>query len=89
MKVLTKTLCAGMMIALVAGCASNGTYVPSLPPHARAAYLDYQDLPENKPLFTLKTTNIVATGQNNRQDFLNFKDSFPDRDVFTKFLQND
>ncbi len=48
MKVLTKIVCAGMLVALVAGCASDGPYVPKLPPHAQAMYLDFQKQPNNK-----------------------------------------
>ncbi len=48
MKVLTRILCVGMFTALVAGCASNGPYVPTLPTHAQAMFMDYQSLPDNK-----------------------------------------
>ena len=48
MKVLTKVLCVGMMIAVVAGCASDVVYVPSLPTHAQSLYLDYQSQQDNK-----------------------------------------
>ena len=48
MKVLAKLMCVGMFVALVAGCASDGPYVPALPTHAQAQYLDYQSKPGNK-----------------------------------------
>jgi len=37
-----------MLIALVAGCASEGPIVPRLPTHAQALYMDYQSKPDNK-----------------------------------------
>lgn len=48
MKVLTKLLCVGMFVVLVAGCASDGPYVPTLPTHAQSLYMDYQSQPKNK-----------------------------------------
>jgi len=48
MKVLTRILGVGMMIAMVAGCASDGPYVPRLPTHAQSLYMDYQSKPDNK-----------------------------------------
>ena len=48
MKVLTKLMCVGLFSVLVAGCASDGPYVPELPTHAQTLYLDYQSKPDNK-----------------------------------------
>ena len=48
MKVLTKLMCVGVFVSLVAGCASDGLYVPDLPTHAQTLYMDYQKMPENK-----------------------------------------
>ncbi len=48
MKLLSRILCAGMLIALISGCASNGPYVPELSPTAKAMYMDYQAKPMNK-----------------------------------------
>ncbi len=48
MKVLTRILSVVAILALVAGCASDGVYVPSLPTHAQALYMDYQSQPGNK-----------------------------------------
>lgn len=47
MKVLGKILCVGMVVTLIAGCASD-VYVPQLPPHAQAKLLDYFEQPNNK-----------------------------------------
>ena len=48
MKVLTKILCVGILIAVVSGCVSDGPYVPKLPTHAQTLYMDYQQQPDNK-----------------------------------------
>ena len=48
MKLLTRFLCAGVFVSIVAGCASNSSYVPRLPTHAKAMYADYLNMPGNK-----------------------------------------
>lgn len=48
MKVLTKVLGVGLLVALISGCATNTAYVPKLPPHAQAMLLDYNKRPANK-----------------------------------------
>jgi len=48
MKVLARMLCAGMLISIIAGCASSSSYAPSLPTYAKAQYLNYLDMPGSK-----------------------------------------
>jgi hypothetical protein len=49
MKVLAKFLCVGVLISVVAGCASNDSvYVPKVPPGVQAQLLDYFAQPDNK-----------------------------------------
>lgn len=48
MKVLTKFLFVSVVVAMLAGCASNIVYIPKIPPHAQAKLLDYFEQPDNK-----------------------------------------
>lgn len=48
MKTLVKIFSVIVVLALVAGCASNVVFVPKIPPHAQAKLLDYHEQPENK-----------------------------------------
>jgi len=48
MKVFAKILSVSMILALIAGCASDVVYVPRIPPQAQAKLLDYLDEPDNK-----------------------------------------
>ena len=48
MKVLAKILFISTIVALVAGCATDVVYVPKLPTHAQAKFLDYLEQPDNK-----------------------------------------
>ncbi len=48
MKVFTKFLSASVLVAMLAGCASDAVYVPKIPPHAQAKLLDYFEQPDNK-----------------------------------------
>ena len=49
MKVFARFLFASVLVAMLAGCASNDVaYVPKIPPHAQAKLLDYFEQPDNK-----------------------------------------
>ena len=48
MKVLAKILCFSTIVAVVAGCATDVVFVPRLPTHAQAKFLDYLEQPDNK-----------------------------------------
>lgn len=48
MKVLARFLFASVLVAMLAGCASDVAYVPKLPPEAQAKLLDYLEQPDNK-----------------------------------------
>lgn len=48
MKVFARFLFVSMVVALIAGCASNVVYVPKIPSHAQAKLLDYYKQPNNK-----------------------------------------
>ena len=48
MKMLAKFLCISTVVTLIAGCASDVVYIPRLPPHAQAQFLDYLEQPDNK-----------------------------------------
>lgn len=48
MKVFTRFLFVFVVVAIVAGCASNVVYIPKIPPHAQAKLLDYFEQPGNK-----------------------------------------
>jgi hypothetical protein len=48
MKVFAKFLFVSVVVALVAGCASDTVYIPKVPPHAQAKLLDYYKQPGNK-----------------------------------------
>lgn len=48
MKVFVRFLFASVLMAVLAGCASDVAYVPKIPPHAQAKLLDYFEQPDNK-----------------------------------------
>jgi hypothetical protein len=48
MKVFARFLFVSVIVAMVAGCASDSIYVPQIPPHAQAKLLDYFEQPDNK-----------------------------------------
>ncbi len=48
MKVLVRFLFVSAAMAVIAGCASDGVYVPKVPPQAQAKLLDYYKQPNNK-----------------------------------------
>lgn len=48
MKVLVRFLFVSMVVAMVAGCASNTVYIPKIPPCAQAKLLDYFEQPDHK-----------------------------------------
>ena len=48
MKVFVRVLSVSFVVALIAGCASDVAYVPTVPPRAQAKLLDYNKQPENK-----------------------------------------
>lgn len=48
MKVFARVLFASVLVAMLAGCASDVVYVPKIPPHAQAKLLDYFEQPDNK-----------------------------------------
>ena len=48
MKAILKGLCVGVIVAFIAGCASDFVYVPKIPPQAEAKLLDYFNQPDNK-----------------------------------------
>jgi hypothetical protein len=49
MKVFAKFLFVSVMVAMLAGCASdNAVFIPKVPPHAQAKLLDYFAQPDNK-----------------------------------------
>lgn len=48
MKVFTRFLFVSVVVAIVAGCASNIVYIPKIPPQAQAKLLDYFEQPGNK-----------------------------------------
>jgi hypothetical protein len=48
MRVFVKFLFVSVVVAMIAGCASNTVYVPKIPPRAQAKLLDYFEQPESK-----------------------------------------
>jgi hypothetical protein len=48
MKALVKVLSVSVLLAVVAGCASDVYYVPQLPTEAQAKLLDYYKQPKNR-----------------------------------------
>lgn len=48
MKLFAKIFVVSMVVALIAGCASDTVYVPRTPPQAQAKLLDYFEQPDNK-----------------------------------------
>jgi len=48
MKVFVRFLFVSVVVAMVAGCASNTVYVPKIPSRAQAKLLDYFEQPESK-----------------------------------------
>ncbi len=48
MKVFVRFLFASVLVAVLAGCASDVAYIPKIPPHAQAKLLDYFEQPDNK-----------------------------------------
>ena len=48
MKLFMRFLFVSVVVAMIAGCASDTVYVPKIPPRAQAKLLDYFEQPENK-----------------------------------------
>ena len=48
MRVFVRFLFVSVVVAMVAGCASNTVYVPKIPPRAQAKLLDYFEQPDSK-----------------------------------------
>jgi len=48
MKVFMKFLFVSIVVAMIAGCASDTVYVPRVPPRAQAKLLDYFEQPDSK-----------------------------------------
>jgi hypothetical protein len=48
MKFLLKILPVSVIVAVMAGCASDHAYIPKIPTAAEAKLLDYYEQPENK-----------------------------------------
>ena len=48
MKSVIKSFCAMAVVSILAGCASNGVFVPKVPVKAQMKILEYNDLADNK-----------------------------------------
>ena len=71
MKVFAKFLVVSVVVAVVAGCASDIVYIPEVPAHVQAKLMDYDKQPGNKAfVLAVDPSGVYSFGYEYGQDSL-------------------